>query len=385
MKLQKAVQYTIIYLFVLLGSVTAQSNSPVTQRKIHLAGLQVLSGPAAGQYRGISVGLEAYFSYLNDQGGIHGRRVDYRTLDTRMEGLKVEKLIKNSIFQHPILAVVGSVGEPVLNAYPNWFPLSGIPDLFGVGRPEANNVGRIYFSPSLEAEALALGRFCAENLAGKRILVWFREDQKATALLEYFDTGSAGLIQIEPMPSRVPLFSLEKELDPLVALVPDAIVVLGDALEAHAFIWQHQEWNIPIYAGSGIAISELLRQFDPEVLNRLSFLSYLPTLQQNDHPGIILHRRLLKEYAPGQEITHWTLVGHAIAETTTELLHRTGIRLSPFRLATTLQQDVEWHGLLAPPMEFPLEVSAVTSFRMTQIIQNQVQYISDWITANPAY
>ena len=187
------------------------------------------------------------------------------------------------------------------------------------------------------------------------------------------------------MPSRVPLFSLEKELDPLVALVPDAIVVLGDALEAHAFIWQHQEWNIPIYAGSGIANSELLRQFDPEVLNRLSFLSYLPALQQNDHPGIILHRRLLKEYAPGQEITHWTLVGHAIAEATTELLHRTGIRLSPFRLATTLQQDVEWHGLLAPPMEFPLEVSAVTSFRMTQIIQNQVQYISDWITANPAY
>ena len=122
MKLQTAVQYTIIYLFVLLGSVTAQSNSPVTQRKIHMAGLQVLSGPAAGQYRGISLGLEAYFSYLNDQGGIHGRRVDYRTLDTRMEGLRVEKLIKNSIFQHPILAVVGSVGEPVLNAYPNWFP-----------------------------------------------------------------------------------------------------------------------------------------------------------------------------------------------------------------------------------------------------------------------
>ena len=53
-------------------------------------------------------------------------------------------------------------------------------------------------------------------------------------------------------------------------------------------------------------------------------------------------------------------------------------------LATTLQQVGEWHGLLGPPMEFPLGTSAVTSFRMTQVFQNQVQYVSDWISANPA-
>jgi len=53
-------------------------------------------------------------------------------------------------------------------------------------------------------------------------------------------------------------------------------------------------------------------------------------------------------------------------------------------LATTLQQVGEWHGLLGPPMEFPLATSAVTSFRMTQVFQNQVQYVSDWISANPA-
>jgi hypothetical protein len=106
-------------------------------------------------------------------------------------------------------------------------------------------------------------------------------------------------------------------------------------------------------------------------------------LQQNDHLGITLHRRLLNEYAPGQEMTHWTLVGHAIAETTTELLHRIGIRLTPFQLATTLEQVGEWQGLLTPPIEFPLTASAVTSFRMTQVFQNEVQYVSDWISANP--
>ena len=384
MKFQKAIQLSFVYLFVLLGSANAQSDSSVTQRQINLAGLQVLSGPAADQYRGISAGIGAYFSYLNDQGGIYGRSIEYTSLDTRMEDQTVEQLIKNSVFHYPILALVGSVGEPILGAYPDWFPAVGIPDLFVVGRPQEKKAGRIYFSPSLEAEALALGRFCAENLVGKRVLVWFRDDQKATSLLEYFDAGSAGLIQIEPMPSRAPLFNLEKELDQLVALVPDAIVVLGDTLETHAFIWQHQEWDVPIYAGSGIANGELLRQFDPEVLSRVAFLSYLPMLQQNDHFGITLHRKILNEYAPGQEMTHWTLVGHAIAETTTELLHRSGIRLTPFQLATTLQQVGEWHGLLGPRMAFPIATSAITSFRMTKVFQNQVQYVSDWITANPA-
>ena len=384
MKFQKSIKLLLFYIFALLGSANAQSDSSVTQRQINLAGLQVLSGPAADQYRGISAGIGAYFSYLNDQGGIYGRSIEYTSLDTRMEDQTVEQLIKNSVFHYPILALVGSVGEPILGAYPDWFPAVGIPDLFVVGRPQEKKAGRIYFSPSLEAEALALGRFCAENLVGKRVLVWFRDDQKATSLLEYFDAGSAGLIQIEPMPSRAPLFNLEKELDQLVALVPDAIVVLGDTLETHAFVWQHQEWDIPIYAGSGIANGELLRQFDPEVLSRVAFLSYLPMLQQNDHFGITLHRKILNEYAPGQEMTHWTLVGHAIAETTTELLHRSGIRLTPFQLATTLQQVGEWHGLLGPRMAFPLATSAVTSFRMTQVFQNQVQYVSDWITANPA-
>ena len=384
MKFQKAIQLSFVYLFVLLGSANAQSDSSVTQRQINLAGLQVLSGPAADQYRGISAGIGAYFSYLNDQGGIYGRSIEYTSLDTRMEDQTVEQLIKNSVFHYPILALVGSVGEPILGAYPDWFPAVGIPDLFVVGRPQEKKAGRIYFSPSLEAEALALGRFCAENLVGKRVLVWFRDDQNATSLLEYFDAGSAGLIQIEPMPSRAPLFNLEKELDQLVALVPDAIVVLGDTLETHAFIWQHQEWDVPIYAGSGIANGELLRQFDPEVLSRVAFLSYLPMLQQNDHFGITLHRKILNEYAPGQEMTHWTLVGHAIAETTTELLHRSGIRLTPFQLATTLQQVGEWHGLLGPRMAFPIATSAITSFRMTKVFQNQVQYVSDWITANPA-
>ena len=118
MKFQKTIQLLFFYLFVLLGSATAQSDSSVTQRQINLAGLQVLSGPAADQYHGISVGIKAYFSYLNHQGGVHGRRIEYTTLDTRMEGKTVEQLIKNTVFQHPILAMVGSVGEPILGSYP---------------------------------------------------------------------------------------------------------------------------------------------------------------------------------------------------------------------------------------------------------------------------
>ena len=83
MKFQKAIQLLFIYLFLLLGSATAQSDSSVTQRQINLAGLQVLSGPAAEQYHGISVGIKAYFSDLNHQGGIHGRRIRIHILCTQ--------------------------------------------------------------------------------------------------------------------------------------------------------------------------------------------------------------------------------------------------------------------------------------------------------------
>ena len=377
--------FGILLLLVLihLGEGWAETAAPVTQRQVRLGGLQVLSGPAAEEYRGISLGMQAYFRFVNELGGVHGRQIDYRALDSRLQAERVPTLMENLLLEEPVLALVGSVGEPVLGAYPDWFEDVGIPDLLSIGRPTNREpLGRLSFSPSLAAEALALGRFCAQALAGERILVWYRERSSRPELIEYFEAGAAGLVQIEALPSRVPLFQLEEELDQLIAEAPAAIVVLGDYLEVQAFVWQYQEWNIPIYTGSALANTEVLSKFDESTQQRLHFLTYLPLLAESQQEGVRLHQRILKEYFPNQLPNHWTLLGHAIAETAIELLRRSGTRLSAYQIALQLDQTFQWQGLLTPPLRFPSKGSLITSFRLARWEQSQVKYLSDWIPAD---
>ena len=119
----------------------------------------------------------------------------------------------------------------------------------------------------------------------------------------------------------------------------------------------------------------VLRQFDPEALNRVP-LSYLPMLQQNDHPGS-LFTVTVEPICPATEMTDWTL---------SDMQSLKPHRITSPQWNSTKSIPIDnhvtaswwWHGLLGPPMEFPLATSAVTSFRMTQVFQNQTDVSIDF-------
>src|SRR5689334_3319254 len=52
----------------------------VTATEIKLGGIYPLSGPAS-VYASIGRGAEAYFKYVNDQGGVNGRKINFKYLD----------------------------------------------------------------------------------------------------------------------------------------------------------------------------------------------------------------------------------------------------------------------------------------------------------------
>src|SRR5580658_5780132 len=65
----------------------------VTSTQILLGGTHPFSGPAAA-YGTISQGIQAYFAYVNDNGGVNGRKIVYKDVDDGYNPAQTVQLVK---------------------------------------------------------------------------------------------------------------------------------------------------------------------------------------------------------------------------------------------------------------------------------------------------
>src|SRR5919106_3712744 len=84
----------------------------VTHDKIRLGQAAVFSGPAAQLGIQMRNGIKAYFDYVNEKGGVHGRKLELVTEDDRYEASVAPGASKKLIEEHRVFALIGYVGTP---------------------------------------------------------------------------------------------------------------------------------------------------------------------------------------------------------------------------------------------------------------------------------
>jgi ABC-type branched-subunit amino acid transport system substrate-binding protein len=84
----------------------------VTADKIVLGQSAVFSGPAAQLGIQMRNGIKAYFDYVNERGGVHGRKLVLVTEDDRYEQSVAPGATKKLIEEHRVFALLGYVGTP---------------------------------------------------------------------------------------------------------------------------------------------------------------------------------------------------------------------------------------------------------------------------------
>jgi branched-chain amino acid transport system substrate-binding protein len=101
----------------------------VTDSEILLGTTQPLSG-AASAYASISKASTAYFNYLNDKGGINGRKITYKVYDDGYDPAKAVPLVRQLVTQDNVFAVFNELGTPVNLATRDYLNQQKVPDLF---------------------------------------------------------------------------------------------------------------------------------------------------------------------------------------------------------------------------------------------------------------
>jgi ABC-type branched-subunit amino acid transport system substrate-binding protein len=90
----------------------ADAENGVTHDRILLGQSAVFTGPAAQLGIQMRNGVKAYLDYVNERGGVHGRKLELVTEDDKYEASVAPAATKKLIEQHKVFALLGYVGTP---------------------------------------------------------------------------------------------------------------------------------------------------------------------------------------------------------------------------------------------------------------------------------
>ena len=188
-------------LLVLAMSATsawAQAKAPgVTDTEVVIGATTPLSGPAAA-WGTTALGAEAWAKYVNEQGGVHGRKIRVELKD---DGYNPGRSVANvTEMKDSVFALVGLLGTAVLNANKDNVAEAKLPTIWPYGNPQVfakqpreklKYVFMVY--PDYGDEGEFLVQQAAKLEKAKKVAVFFQNDDYGKGGLEGVKRGVKGL------------------------------------------------------------------------------------------------------------------------------------------------------------------------------------------------
>lgn len=153
----------------------------VTSSSIKIGGTFPLTGPAS-LYKTIPAAEKAYFDYVNDHGGVNGRKIDFTILDDAYDPSKTVPLAQQLVEQDKVFAVFGSLGTAPGLATWGYLNQKKVPQvLLATGDSYWGFSTKKYpkttgWQPDYPGEGKAYGRYIVANMPSAKIGVLYQND-----------------------------------------------------------------------------------------------------------------------------------------------------------------------------------------------------------------
>ena len=371
---------TVVIIFLFYTTPACFAEEGVSSRKIVLATHQPLSGPA-NEYSDIGKSSLAFFKYVNDQGGVNGREIELIIFDDQLKPYITLKDFIPFSFKKDIFSVFSGIGNKTNQAVYPFLKQYRIPSFFiGSDLPEWTLPVRetvFAFLPTANTEARVLGKYITQKHEDQELIIWYSEKPifiRAVKTLSKYLYG----VPAKLLPGKAGRLGAEWKM--IVKQKPDLVVALGNFSDTIRFLKAAPRLEFPVYTGHAIADSRLPRWIGESTHEKVRVLTACPLVKDTEHPGHKLHLKLLSEYEPELTPNRWTFYGHAVAELMVEVLRRSGRSLSRLNAIHEAEKIKNWQGSLLPPIFLDTNNHiALTTFRVSQILDDRVNHLSDWI------
>ncbi len=333
----------------------------VTDNEIRFGMSAPFSGPAKELGRQMKVGVETYFDSVNDQGGIHGRKLKLISLDDGYTPDRALANVEELNSQHKVFGLIGNVGTPTaLKALPYamdhkmlfFGPFTGAESGNLRASPPARYVFHYRASYAEETAWMVEHLVKMKHIKPEEIAVFAQKDG-------YGDAGFQGVARAFRKSygrdqEQILRVGYERNTDDVTEAVEQilrhkelkAVIMVPTYKAAANFIKKLRDANSTLtfasvsFVGSDALANELKpdRKYGEGVI-----VTQVVPHPDSSASAIINYRELLKKYHPEEAPSSVSLEGFVDAILLAKALERTGPELSTDRLISALEsiQDLD--------------------------------------------
>src|SRR6266516_2645567 len=337
----------VLAVLVLVPTAAARTSSDpgVSSDSVLLGGGVPLSGLASG-YKSVALGAEAYFKYVNDRGGVNGRKIDYKYLDDAFNPAQTVQVTRQLVEQDRVFAIFNTLGTEANLAVREYLKERGVPQLFVASG--ANTWGRDYkqyptaigYLPSYLAEGKLYGRYVTSHWPTARIGILFQNDDYTKDLISGLKLGlgkKASTVRAQ-QGYDVSSSGVSSQVAALKGAKVDTLMIFATptfAIQAYVAMsklgWKPAHVVINQVSAASSTMQIAAANAPQQVQNSISTIVFKDPgdpAQRND-PGVKLYRQILAKYQPSANPKDvYNVYGMAVAYTMADALKKAGKNLS---------------------------------------------------------
>jgi branched-chain amino acid transport system substrate-binding protein len=163
-----------------LASAAGEYGPGASDTEVKIGNTMPYSGPASA-YGIIGKTETAYFTMINEQGGINGRKINFISRDDGYSPPKTVELVRKMVEEDQVLFMFSTLGTPTNAAIHRYLNDNKVPQLFvATGADQWNDPQRFPWTmgliPSYGTEAHIYARYILKHLPNAKIAVLYQND-----------------------------------------------------------------------------------------------------------------------------------------------------------------------------------------------------------------
>ena len=173
---------------------TTQTDVGITSNSILLGNTIAQSGPAAA-YGTIGNAELAYFDYINSQGGVNGRKINFKILDDAYNPAQTVPLTKQLVEQDQVFAMFSGLGTQAQTSVRDYLNSKKVPQLFvATGATTfdldySSNKWTLGWQPPYQGEARIYAKDVIQNHPNAKIGILYQNDDYGQDYLKGLTDG----------------------------------------------------------------------------------------------------------------------------------------------------------------------------------------------------
>lgn len=312
------------------GGEGGASDVGITDDTVTVGGHFPLTGVAAPGYSEIPTGAKAYFDYVNAQGGVNGRKIEYIVKDDGYNPTNTSAVTNELVLKDEIFAMVGGLGTPTHSAVVDFLNSEGVPDLFvSSGSLQwGDNVEEkpqtFGWQPDYEVEGKIIGQYVAENMPDAKVGLFLQDDDLGVdsekGVRQFLDDQivaveryTSGNTDIAPQIAGLQA----KGVDLVLGFNTPAYTALSRLVSMK--LNYQPDWYYSSIGSDPALVGGLLAEFSEGAVKGGGLLDgsltteYLPSIDDADSPWTQLWQKVWDEHGEKGKLTNFRIYGMSYA------------------------------------------------------------------------